>query len=187
VFQVCCVRVHLSLSLFLSVSCIYMYIFIGFTRMLGAFYVHAYKYMSLEWMRVNTLVYIYARVFLYTMYMSVVQIRLSAIIPVTCSCTCVRTCVCLCAWTCSCTCVRTCVCLCAWICRCIRIRKYMHQSLFWHMFRAYVFAYVHDMININMSTCVHVFAYVYDIKYDYGVASVSRIDKIIGLFCKRAL
>jgi len=43
------------------------------------------------------------------------------------------------------------------------------------------------MININMTTCVHVLAYVYDIKYDYGVATVSRIDKSIGLFCKRAL
>jgi len=26
-----------------------------------------------------------------------------------------------------------------------------------------------------------------DIELDYGVASVSRIDKIIGLFCTRAL
>jgi len=35
--------------------------------------------------------------------------------------------------------------------------------------------------------CIHALEERFDIDITYGVAVVSRIDKIIGLFCKRAL
>jgi len=49
----------------------------------------------------------------------------------------------------------------------------------------YVYIYVHAFIYIYIHTYVsqlHLMK-----KSHYGVAWVSRIDKIIGLFCKRAL
>jgi len=47
----------------------------------------------------------------------------------------------------------------------------------------------------HMNACIFAYtqnknathAYLHNMTYKYGVALVSRIDKIIGLFCKRAL
>jgi len=38
-------------------------------------------------------------------------------------------------------------------------------------------------LSVRLSVCV----YMYVFMFGYGMALVSRIDKIIGLFCKRAL
>jgi len=47
----------------------------------------------------------------------------------------------------------------------------------------------------QMSACIFAYTqnknathtYLHNMRYNYGVALVSRIDKIIGFFCKRAL
>jgi len=43
----------------------------------------------------------------------------------------------------------------------------------------YIYTHINIYIYVYIYVCIHI--------YRYGVASVSRIDKIIGLFCKRAL
>ena len=50
----------------------------------------------------------------------------------------------------------------------------MSTPRFWHLY-AYVYIYIHCML-YKLAALNH-----------YGVASISRIDKIIGLLCKRAL
>jgi len=70
-----------------------------------------------------------------------------------------------------CVCLRACVCVC--LCLCVYMYMYINR-------------YSHNFIRVCIHMYIHIFVYDFpDIVY--GVALVSRIDKIIGLFCKRAL
>jgi len=59
---------------------------------------------------------------------------------------------------------------------------YIHMQI--HYCRETIYTYIYTLPNI----CVYTYKYpVLLVDASYGVALVSRIDKIIGLFCKRAL
>ena len=56
----------------------------------------------------------------------------------------------------------------------------------------YTIIYMCTYTHIYMYTCTFIYMHTYALMYmtekrHYGVATVSRIDKIIGLFCKRDL
>jgi hypothetical protein len=94
-----------------------------------------------------------------------------------CVCACVYMCVyvCACVCVCVCVCVRACghacaVCMCVSVCICVRVCMR-------------VCAWFHFLV----SACAYTTGQIMSQYCYYGVASISRIDTIIGLFCKRAL
>jgi len=86
-----------------------------------------------------------------------------------CVCVCVRACVCVCvhAYVHVCMCVGVCVYIYMWVGRWVCMCVYV----------GVVYTYVYVCIRVCTSCMPE----------SYGVASISRIDKIIGLFWKRAL
>ena len=52
---------------------------------------------------------------------------------------------------------------------------------------AYIYMYRSCVYNCWKCSTVHLFFTCVQMRYRYGVALVSRIDKITGLLCKRAL
>jgi len=113
-----------------------------------------------------------------------------------CACVCAYVCihVCICACACIYIYMRVCACTCvfklACACVCVLEERAEPRCLcFWHAFvRA-----CHSFTNLLGHACVRVMCtkmFVTDTHahtYSCGVATVSRIDKIIGLFCKRDL
>jgi len=90
--------------------------------------------------------------------------------------------------------------LCIYEYTCIHVSGSTHIYMFIHIYvyvyacvivHAYMIIYIHACTEINLcSYTIHTHARMYDTcgkVFAYGVALVSRIDKIIGLFCKRAL
>jgi hypothetical protein len=91
---------------------------------------------------------------------------------------------------------RVCMYVCMYVCIyvCMHVCMYMCVYVFMHVCMhvcMYVCMYISDRETENLRALVHVYAHVHWWcrcgTYTYGVASVSRIDKIIGLFRKRAL
>jgi len=93
----------------------------------------------------------------------------------------------------------------------IHIYKYMYIHIYICIYIMYIYIYIYIYIACNRQWCrhrdcrepppiphsvykfeytyKHTYAYTYTCvyKYIYGVASISRLLKMIGLFCKRAL
>ena len=65
-----------------------------------------------------------------------------------------------------------------YICICVYIHMCVYTSC--------IYIYVYICICVYVHMCVYKYGNAHT-SATYGVASVSRIDKIIGLFCKRAL
>ena len=78
-----------------------------------------------------------------------------------CVCVCADQCVCVCVCVCVCACV--CVCVCVFVCVCARVCVRVRAN---------------SISTQKRPTCY---------PPCYGVATISRLLKIIGLFCKRAL
>ena len=90
-----------------------------------------------------------------------------------CAHLCVRVCVHMCVYVLVCVCVSTCLCVCVSVCLCVYVSGSVSG---WICGKAGGVLWVVDVVVVR----IHVyFPY-------YGVALVSRTDKIIGLFCKRA-
>ena len=132
-----------------------------------------------------------------------------------CACVWVRVCVCLSVSLCLCPCL--CLYLCVCVCVCVRpqracakdllnmahshVRHHscMHRESVYHVYLSYVsFICVpwllHDEYRESVShmrattpTCMQMYKGDAPPIFPYGVALVSRIDSIIGLFCKRTL
>ena len=134
-----------------------------------------------------------------------------------CVCLCVcasytHSCVCLCvcaSYTHSCVCL--CVCACythmyVWVCSAYHIgMPVMHTSLpsllhvcLWHVSLLHTYTHMSGLLNTHTCVCVPIVhtcvsmtcvpsTYIHTLSLAYGVATLSRLLKIIGLFCKRAL
>jgi len=91
---------------------------------------------------------------------------------------------------------------------CVYIYIYTKKYIYAHMFiNTYIYIYIYIYIHIYTEVCTYIYIYTHmrcahiyiyihihftdmctpQVEISYGVALVSRIDKIIGLFCKRAL
>ena len=96
-------------------------------------------------------------------------------------CVCVHACVCVCV--CGRTCVCVCVCLCVFVCvcacnrstRCCKKTKSIKCQATFRCVHIRIHIYTHICIYVNNRTQSE------DV---YGVATVSRINKIMGLFCR---
>ena len=77
--------------------------------------------------------------------------------------------------------IHVCVCMCVCVCVCVCVCKYIYIYIY-----IYIYTYTYMHIYIYTYKCMYLVFYDQD-EICCGVASVSRIDKIIGLFCKRDL
>jgi len=89
-----------------------------------------------------------------------------------------------------------CVCVCMRMCVCLHTHIRPGMCVCWHAFVCVfvcVFAFVCACLCVYIYICIYIYVYIYIHisqachALDYRVASIGRIDKIIGLFCKRAL
>jgi len=71
--------------------------------------------------------------------------------------------------------------------RMLDIFRVYHVYTYIHNFVCtYAYTYMHTHGHISLYTCLHIHNFVHTYAYTYGVATISRIDKIIGLFCRIA-
>jgi len=119
-----------------------------------------------------------------------------------CVCVCVYVCVCVCMCVCVCVCVCALICLCMSECMCVcSLKKWITRTIINHKSprftdHSYVYMCAFMCVCVCLSvwkwTCVHVCACACAcmLKINrtyYGVATISRLLKTIGLFCKRDL
>ena len=106
-----------------------------------------------------------------------------------------HTCMCVCVYVCTCVCVYVCMCVCVYMCvydMCVTHMSYTHMRVCVTRVRHINELWLIDVYEMcvththNSLICV-IHTHISSICVTYGVATISRLLKMIGLFYKRAL